>query len=132
MLRITFLLVMLFSMASSAEEPIKCNPDGTQLELNVCASEDFEKADKQLNQTYQALIKQESSDRLFVSKLREAQKAWIVFRDADLAAQFACKEKDVRLCWGSMYPMSYLYRKAELTKERTKHLQDLLENGHGQ
>lgn len=114
-----------------AGDEIKCNGGGNQFELNICASDDFAKADKELNKTYQSLIKKEVDDRLFISKLRIAQKAWLVYRDADLEARFACAEDDIRLCWGSMYPMSYSLWKAELTRERTKHLQQILEDRRG-
>ncbi len=41
------ILLILFSFAStavSANDEIKCNPDGNQLEINACASFDFSKA----------------------------------------------------------------------------------------
>jgi len=133
MLRVVLWAFIVFvSQASLAGDEVKCNPGGNQMEMNACANDDFTKADKELNQTYQALIKKEASDQLFVSKLRLAQKAWLTYRDADLEARFACAEENVRVCWGSMYPMSYLSRKAELTRERTMHLKQLLEEGRGE
>jgi uncharacterized protein YecT (DUF1311 family) len=132
MLRICFLaLGMLLSITSHATDGIKCNPNGNQLEMNVCASEDFAKADKELNSTYQSLLQKEKNNPLFIRKLRLAQKAWLAFRDADLEAAFACAEPDVRICWGSMYPMSFLIRKTELTQERTMHLKQMLEDPSG-
>ena len=111
---------------------IKCNKGGTQLELNACASDDFAKAEEELNQTYQSLIKKEADGTLFISKLLFAQKTWLAFRDADLNARFACSKDDARICWGSMYPMSFLSRKAALTRERTKHLKQILKDGRGE
>lgn len=127
-----FLGMALFAQVSLAEMPVKCNAAGNQLELNVCAKDDFEKANAELNRTYQALLKQMVNDPMFIKKLRVAQNAWIAFRDADLDARFSCAEDDVRQCWGSMYPMSFLARKAELTKERTRQLQEILKDGIGQ
>ena len=133
MLRAVFLTLFAFApIALWANEEVKCNNGGNQSEMNACASNDFAKADKELNQAYQVLIKKEADDSLFISKLRLAQKAWITFRDADLEARFACLEDNVRICWGSMYPMLFLYRKAELTRERTKHLQQILKDGRGE
>ena len=130
MLRAIFLSFIFFvATAAWASDDIKCNPDGNQLELNACALDDFTKADDELNRTYQALIKSEADEKLFINKLRLAQKAWLAFRDADLEARFACAEEDPRFCWGSMYPMLFLLRKAELTRERTRHLQQLLVDG---
>jgi uncharacterized protein YecT (DUF1311 family) len=133
MLRVVLLILFsLIPIALSAGDESECIKGGNQLELNACASDDFTKADKELNQTYQSLIKKEADDPLFISKLRLAQKAWLTFRDADLNATFACSEDDARICWGSMYPMSFLSRKAELTRERTKHLKQILKDGRGE
>lgn len=132
MLRVIFLTVFALASTAAWADDVKCNQDGNQLELNACASDDFAKADKELNQTYQTLIKKETADPLFIRKLRLAQKAWLTFRDAELEAIFACAEDNVSICWGSMYPMSFLSRKAELTRERTRQLQQLLKEGRGQ
>jgi len=129
---VLLILFALVPLASWAGDEIRCNKGGNQLELNACASDDFAKADKELNQTYQSLIKKEADDPLFISRLRLAQKAWLAFRDADLDARFACAEDDARICWGSMYPMSFVSRKAELTRERTKHLKQILKDGRGE
>lgn len=128
---IFFIAIAIAPTESWAVEDIKCNGNGNQLELNACARDDFTKADNELNKTYQALIKKEADDKFFIRKLRLAQKAWLSFRDADLEARFACAEDNVRVCWGSMYIMSLFYRKAELTRERTKHFQQLLKDGRG-
>lgn len=133
MIRLVLLtLFALVSIVSWAGDEVKCNKSGNQLELNACASDDFNKAEKELNQVYQSLIRKEADDPLFISKLRLAQKAWLAFRDADLDARFACSEDDVRICWGSMYTMSFLSRKAELTRERTMQLKQILKNGRGE
>lgn len=126
-----FFMFLIAGMSWAADE-IKCNPDGAQIELNACARNEFEKADKELNQTYNAVLKKEAADLLFIAKFRQAQKAWILFRDADLDAWFACPDANVKVCWGSMYPMSYQSRKAELTRERTRHLKRLLKEGRGE
>ncbi len=123
--------LLLCSMAVAAPGDLRCNPAGTQREMNVCAADDFRKADAELNATWQALLKKEAADKLFIARLRTAQKAWLAFRDAELAAYFACAEQDVRQCWGSMYPLSFLGRKAAMTQERTRALKAILEEGHG-
>ena len=126
------LLITLFAVSSlSWADDFKCNPNGNQAELNACANESFARADKELNRVYQALLQKEVKNKTFINKLRTAQKAWIVFRDAELEAMFACDDEP-NICWGSMYPMSFLYAKEELTLQRTKKLQQILENGRGQ
>lgn len=127
------LLLCSASLDSLAGEDIQCNDAGTQQQMEACARDDFKRADTELNQIYQALLKKEADDRLFVRKLRDAQRAWLAFLNADLDAQFACPEGESRsVCWGSQYGMAYLSRKADLTRERTKHLQRLREQRHGE
>lgn len=108
---------------------IKCNPDGNQMELNQCAADDYAAADKKLNDTWKALMKKLTDDKPAADKLRVAQRAWIAFRDAEVAARFACAEEDMRVCWGSMYPMLYNAALQELAEERTQRLQQYLDEG---
>ena len=126
------ILLLFIPLLCSAELGVKCNQQGNQAELNSCAADDFDKADKELNQVYQSLIKKEAEDVLFIRKLRIAQKAWLTFRDAELDAIFACADNDVRVCWGSMYPMSFFAHKANLTRQRTAQLREILTNGRGE
>lgn len=50
-----------------------------------CARTDFDLADGDLNRAYQEKLAQEDKDGK--SLLRKAQRAWIVFRDAECARQ---------------------------------------------
>ncbi|CAA6818015.1 MAG: Unknown protein [uncultured Sulfurovum sp.] len=109
-----------------AEGPIKCKEDGTQLEMNKCAHDDFLKADKELNQVYKALRKVKKEDKLFLKNLKKAQRAWLAYRDADLDAQFTCEGGDLRSCFGSMYGLLLNGSKAELTLQRVKILKEQL------
>ena len=45
---------MLMSASALADE---CDKATTQLELNTCSAQQYQAADKKLNQTYQAVIK---------------------------------------------------------------------------
>jgi len=118
----------LFLLSSSAFA-FECNPEGSQSEMNQCSYDDFLKADKALNEVYQALIKQSAGDKTYITALRKAQRAWIKFRDAELDAMFSCPEEDIKLCWGSLVGLFYPNAKAELTEERTKKLQHYLDKG---
>lgn len=126
-MRVLILLGLL--LAAVDVSAIECKPDGNQLEINQCALDDFEKADRTLNETYQSLIKKRQADKTYIELLRQAQRAWIRFRDAELKAVFACDEEDVRICWGSMYNLLYLNAKTELTQARTRRLQRYIEQG---
>jgi len=113
----------------SREWPFKCNDGGTQQELEACSRDGYAEADRKLNETYRALLRKERGNAVYLAKLREAQKAWIVFRDAEIAANFACEENDVQYCFGSAYGMALFAFKKKLTDERQARLQRLLEKG---
>ena len=56
----------------------------SQAEMNRQAAKDFEKADADLNSTYAALMAK-LPDAESKRKLKESQRAWIAFRDAEAA-----------------------------------------------
>lgn len=115
-----------------AQDKLDCANATTQLEMNQCAAKDFDAADKELNQTYQAILAKYKDDATFIANLRKAQRAWMAFRDAELDAKFPLAAgQSARIQYGSMYPMCYLGAKAELTRQRTAQLKDLLKNGPG-
>jgi uncharacterized protein YecT (DUF1311 family) len=119
-------ILLLTSMAYSVENEIQCKEDGNQMEMNKCAYDNFQKADKELNKVYKELRAAKKDDKLFLKNLKTAQKAWLVYRDADLDAQFTCKGGDLRYCFGSMYGLLLNSSKAELTNQRVKILKSQL------
>lgn len=114
---------------ASAADAARCNPAGTQVEINACAADKLAEADRQLNAVYQSLLKKQASNPAFEQKLRAAQRAWITFRDAELAATFACGEPNAAACWGSSLSMRYASYKAKLTNQRTERLRRWLAEG---
>src|SRR5437762_1522829 len=94
----------------------------TQAVMNAQARAEFERADAELNTTYQSVLAKlptvESKQ-----KLREAQRAWVVSRDAE-AAQ-AAKEAD----GGSMAPTLRYGRMTRLTQERINELNNMVDHG---
>lgn len=126
----TALVLLLATTAVTAGE-FKCKPDGNQAEMNQCAADDYAAADKKLNTTWKKLMAQFKDDKTATAKLKAAQKAWIAFRDAEIAAQFACDEGDVRVCWGSMYPMLVNGELQAMTETRTERLQKYIDDGLG-
>ncbi|MCK5899106.1 MAG: DUF1311 domain-containing protein, partial [Methylococcales bacterium] len=96
------LTAVIFSTSLMA---LECNLEGSQQEMNQCALDRFAQADLELNQVYQQLL--ETDDRSFVKNLRIAQRAWIIFRNSELEAIFACQDENKRICWGTMYGVQY-------------------------
>lgn len=128
LMRVHYAIALSLCLLSSSALALKCNPEGRQDEMNQCAADDFAKADQALNDTYQALLKKYKDNKPYLKQLKQAQRAWIKFRDAELAAMFACDD-EMRMCWGSMYPLLHLGAKQALTENRTKHLKIYLEKG---
>jgi uncharacterized protein YecT (DUF1311 family) len=110
MLRVIILLSFFFS--------VDCCRAQTQFEMNKEAGEAFAKADKELNQVYQQILKGYATDTVFIGKLRASQKIWILFRDAEMEVKYSAV--DAQYAYGSVFPMCWAYYKAQLTDERTK------------
>ena len=108
-----------------------CDDPMSQPEMNACAALDFERADAELNRVWQEAIAAARAadaeiDRTYdqrptsEAKLREAQRAWIVFRDAHCTVVGYEEARG-----GSMEPMTYDACRTILTEERTAQLRSL-------
>jgi uncharacterized protein YecT (DUF1311 family) len=95
----------------------------TQVELNHEAAATFERADAQLNDIYKRVLgTAAAADEEREQKLIKAQRAWLVYRDAE--AEFEADE--VR--GGTAYSMEYNGARTKLTNERVKALRELLQD----
>jgi uncharacterized protein YecT (DUF1311 family) len=95
----------------------------TQPELNKEACGKLQKADEELNQTYNKILRVYKDDTEFIEKLRAAQRAWIAFKDAHIASIFP---KSRQGDYGSVKPMCACEILAAFTSERTKVLNQWL------
>jgi uncharacterized protein YecT (DUF1311 family) len=113
-----------------------CNDAQTQLAMNICAELDFERADADLNAAWrEAIAGVRVSDREIdrqsdqrpteEAKMREAQRAWLVFRDAQCTVEGYEEARG-----GSMEPMVYSGCRARLTRERIAQLGQSVEATH--
>jgi uncharacterized protein YecT (DUF1311 family) len=123
--------ILFFSLASlQPMTEAECENAMSQMEMNACATQRFERADAELNQLYrQQIAAARASDRSPDSgrsegddrpgdeeTLREAQRAWVAFRDAH------CRGEGYAERGGSMEPMVYEDCRARLTRERIAQL----------
>ncbi|MBK1623799.1 lysozyme inhibitor LprI family protein [Afifella marina] len=122
------LVVLLTLPAAGAARAAECADPQTQTDMNACAAQKFEAADAALNEAwpkvleYYRALDAELSDDLKGAEaaLLEAQRTWIVFRDAHCASVgFAARG-------GTMEPLLVTSCKADLTRERTDQLLALL------
>jgi uncharacterized protein YecT (DUF1311 family) len=76
------LFLALAGAAAHAADASDCsNRDLTQIDMNVCAYQAFQKQDRALNAVYGELVKQEDAEGL--RRLQAAQRAWLQFRDLE-------------------------------------------------
>lgn len=119
--------------AQSEKTPIeKCGNLHTQAEMNDCAASEAKRANDALNEAYKKLLSKVKESKIATQKLVAAEKAWIVFRDAELAAEWPVAEgENPSLLYGSVHPLCYYNELATMTWERVKTLKDLLRNEEG-
>jgi uncharacterized protein YecT (DUF1311 family) len=98
----------------------------TQTEMNACADQDYIAADKMLNEVYQEILREYADDPAFLDRLRDAQRAWLLFRDAQVAALFPHQD-EAQAYYGSLFPMCKASWLTELTQQRTEQLRLWLE-----
>jgi uncharacterized protein YecT (DUF1311 family) len=112
------------SAAAQASGGDKCMDNAqSQADMTACSSQSLSAADKELNQVYQQVLSKYAKDTVFVTKLKTAQKAWLAFRDAELAARFPDNDKSN---YGSVYPMCADGELETMTRKRTEELRTWL------
>ncbi|MBO9727040.1 MAG: DUF1311 domain-containing protein [Chitinophaga sp.] len=87
----------------------------SQGELNKQAAQEYKDADKKLNEIYQLILKDYAANKTFIQNLKDAQRLWIQFRDAQVKAMYPASAKS----YGSVFPMCKANYLAELTHQRT-------------
>lgn len=111
----------------AAQDKPNCKDPRTQTEMNICAGLDYKAADAELNITYRkviSLMKEMDADlppelKGAEKTLREAQRAWIPYRDK------ACEAHGFLARGGSMESMLVGHCLADLTRRRIKELKAL-------
>lgn len=99
-----------------------CKSPQTTLDMNMCSSQEFEGADKKLNQVYKQLQAKISSRQK--QRLTAAQRTWIKFRDEN------CDYAKGQFEGGSLAASTYGYCRARVTQERIKDLEDYLKQAN--
>jgi uncharacterized protein YecT (DUF1311 family) len=124
-----------FALLLAAQDPAwNCENPQAQQEMNYCAGQDAERADAELNNVYRTAIERaRAADREYAgladggggpndggpgeeATLREAQRAWVSFRDAQ------CRLQSFEARGGTKQPMIDSGCRATLTRARTAEL----------
>ena len=101
----------------------------TQAEMDACANEEAQRVDTELNRIYNDLLLKAKADPSALTKIRAAEHAWIVYRDAYVDAMYPAKDKQAE--YGSMFPMEVNLLKAELTRQHIAALEEMLKRYGG-
>lgn len=109
-------LILIFLFCSAA---ITTASAQTQSEMNQEADLNYKKADKALNATYQRVLKEHALDKLFIKNLKNTQRIWIQFRDAEMLTKYPLTQTNA---YGSAHPMCWSLYLTELTNERNEKL----------
>ncbi len=107
-----FVIAIVFSCAGSLAQ--------TQTESNQDACAGLKQADALLNKNYNRVLSEYRKNALLLRKLKVAQRAWLVYRDAQIEALYPATKK--RAEYGSVYPMCRCSALAALTTQRADEL----------
>jgi uncharacterized protein YecT (DUF1311 family) len=124
----SLLLLACLAVPAAAQE-VDCATAMAQADLNACAYQDWEAADAELNAAYKramALLQDwdanlPADERGGALALKEAQRAWITFRDK------ACEAEGYAFKGGSAEPLLVYGCMRQLTIERTGHLTGMVQ-----
>jgi uncharacterized protein YecT (DUF1311 family) len=102
-----------------------CDNPATQSDMTYCAGWQFKKDDAGLNDVYGRLKENYAEIPNAKTALTKAQRAWVVFRDAECKLEAAGEEG------GTAQPMIYSQCLSRLTQLRTEQLQKRLDCQEG-
>jgi uncharacterized protein YecT (DUF1311 family) len=120
--------VVAFAAAATHAPPnLNCTDPQSNLEMKMCAQQDFQRADAELNKVYaeavagareqnQALRDNHEKAPDSEALLRKAQRAWVAFRDANCAVEYQI------YFGGSHASLAYSLCQVSMTKARIAEL----------
>jgi uncharacterized protein YecT (DUF1311 family) len=119
-----FALALTMLALPAGAQDIDCSNPMAQVELTYCAEQDWIATDNDLNEAYKVAMAAmkavdaglDADQRGAVENLRNAQRAWITFRDA------ACAAEGYLMHGGTAEPMVIYSCRARLTAQRAEDL----------
>jgi uncharacterized protein YecT (DUF1311 family) len=96
----------------------------SQSDLNLSAERSYLEKDNELNQIYQEILTEYADDVEFIANLRNSERLWIKFRDAEMLMKYP-ENSGVR--GGTVFTLCYFNYKTELTQKRIDTLKQWLE-----
>ena len=117
-------LLFAFALQAATTDPVEqtCyDKDHSQMAMNRCAGEAFERADAELNRHWKAVLA--DADTEWKTIMIEGQRGWLKYRDSQ------CEIVAFAERGGSMWPMIISGCRADMTRQRVQQLVDLLSEG---
>lgn len=111
-MKATLFVVLLLAFGFNRSVQPQVTPDE-----DFCAS--YKKSDAQLNKLYQRILIEYRNDKLFITKFRAAQRAWLAFSNAHLESHYPDSSP---AAYGSINKMCRCQEMNELLKTRIKQL----------
>ena len=112
----TAIMVLMLLGSPAIARAGNCADLQTQMEMNGCASNDFQASDGQLNAVYQRILGRLHAFDAVKQRLVASEQAWIRFRDAECSFATSATEG------GTAHSMLATMCKTAMTKDRTKRL----------
>jgi uncharacterized protein YecT (DUF1311 family) len=128
-LAIAIVLISTSCFAQDSAQYRACNEKANvQFEINACASEEAARVDAELNSVYRTLL-QTVKQPEYVEKIKAAERAWVVYRDAYIAAMYPAADKQAE--YGSVFPTEVSNLRALLTHRQIVALREMIEQYKG-
>lgn len=128
MVYLTLLGLMLISFRSLAGDLSPCfEKASTQNDLNQCASNEFKRTKFRLQQVYETLKDRYHADPKFIQNLKESQRAWDQYKNAQLRLKYPNVPKN----YGSVFGMCVDLYLTELMQARIHELESWLDASDG-
>lgn len=106
---VTISLMLLFTSMPRAQ---------SQSEMNRGFCDKYRRAEAEMTKIYRQIVSGYSSDKLFIGKLRKAQRAWLIFREAHLESLYP--EPNKLPAYGSVNLTCRCTALEEITRDRIK------------
>ena len=121
---IVALLIAAADVQQTPDDPLEIaclKENQSQQGMNQCEGEAFDRADKALNAEWAKIVANYKGEAPAQKLMLDGQRAWLKYRDAQ------CELAAYENLGGSIWPMLVSGCKAELTRLRTRELQQMLE-----
>jgi uncharacterized protein YecT (DUF1311 family) len=101
----------------------------TQTEMNQRSCSELERANKDLDAAYEAVLQARGADPIFVRKFKRSEQVWELFRETQMDAIYP--ERDKEIAYGSIYPACRCALMTEMTVERIGQIKRFIDMAEG-